>query len=89
MIKEKKQFVYIIANESVVTIDLALIINSYFPILWNRDGQFGLIPTARIKNTYENWQNQHKFRPQEVVVCDFSWRETEKIPASTAKLFLE
>ena len=59
-------------------------------VLWNRDGMYGLVPLARIKNQICNVRDYNQtvgytnMEPKQYLM--FAWEETEEIPVETGQV---
>ena len=80
-----KTFEYIVCGKKEISM------NKYwsgpqFMILWNRNGLYGILPLALLKNIFDSYPIEKigKSTTQRTV----HWHETIKVPASVAKLFL-
>lgn len=86
-----KQFTYIVSSKNRIQLSQPVSLNSsqkikhpWLPILWNRDGRFGIIPVSRIENIIQNNKDmgikwEHLF---------FIWNDTLPIPQTAAKLLI-
>ena len=54
-------------------------------VLWNRDGMYGLVPLARVKNAIQLDLDFAKVQEHAVRYLDFLWDETEEIPVETGQ----
>lgn len=79
----KKEFHYFCINK----LEIILLLNHVeHPILWNNNGQYGLIPFARIQNALENWKNVHD---KDIVPSEqFDWCDVIKISPQIANALL-
>jgi len=57
-------------------------------VLWNRDGMYGLVPLALVKNAikYETDINKTRDPIDRRHYLEFTWGETEEIPPETGRV---
>jgi len=56
------------------------------PILWNRQGLYGIIPAARLQNAYEIYQANPMINQSVLYVCE--WYNVKRIPSTIARLLI-
>lgn len=57
-------------------------------VLWNRDGMYGLVPLARVRNQVQYVTDMNKVcdSGDERYLIEFTWGETEEIPVETGQV---
>ena len=55
-------------------------------VLWNRDGMYGLVPLARVKNAIQLDLDFAKVQEHAKRYIEFLWGETEEIPVETGQV---
>lgn len=59
-------------------------------VLWNRDGMYGLVPLARVKNIIAELKDINNYRATMNWTFreffEFTWGETEEIPPETGRV---